>query len=103
MRRVVGAKLQVAVVNKCVRTFGNFLNYALELSCVLSRSWKSARFRPWAGSDWRSPSALSGKDLHGMRYAARQRVDRIEDIHHLSFRSGEVGTFILVDTLGARL
>lgn len=30
-------------------------------------------------------------------------VDRIEDIHHLSFRSGEVGTFILVDTLGARL
>ena len=26
-------------------------------------------------------------------------VDRIEDIHHLSFGSGEVGTFILADTL----
>ena len=26
-------------------------------------------------------------------------VDRIEDIHQLSFRSGEVGTFILADTL----
>jgi hypothetical protein len=25
--------------------------------------------------------------------------DRIEDIHHLSFRSGEVGTFILAETL----
>ena len=26
-------------------------------------------------------------------------VDRIEDIHTLSFASGEIGTFILVDTL----
>ena len=44
-----------------------------------------------------------GKIYMGCDMQPGNSVDRIEDIHHLSFRSGEVGTFILVDTLGARL
>ena len=92
MRRVVGAKLQVAVVNKLVRTFGNFLNYALELSCVLSRSWKSARFKYLGRMMPISVRSFPGKIYTGCDMQPGNSVDLIEDIHHLSFRSGEVGT-----------
>ena len=40
-----------------------------------------------------------GKTYIGCDMQTGPGVDRLEDIHKLSFRSGEVGTFLLADTL----
>jgi SAM-dependent methyltransferase len=40
-----------------------------------------------------------GKTYVGCDMQTGPGVDRLEDIHKLSFRSGEVGTFLLADTL----
>jgi SAM-dependent methyltransferase len=41
----------------------------------------------------------SGKTYIGCGMQTGPGVDRLEDIHKLSFRSGEVGTFLLANTL----
>lgn len=39
-----------------------------------------------------------GKTYVGCDMQTGPGVDRLEDIHNLSFRSGQVGTFLLADT-----